>query len=64
MSGEVPIPEEAIKDFQSETPGDLNFKKNQVFVVLSKPTSKGAWWFGQIGDQFGIFPPEYVKLTN
>lgn len=47
--------------FESDTPGDLTFKKGDVITILKRTDNDTDWWTGKIGNRHGIFPSNYVK---
>ncbi|KAI1850427.1 hypothetical protein JX265_001388 [Neoarthrinium moseri] len=53
----------AMYNFESDTPGDLTFKKGDVITILKKTENETDWWTGMIGTRHGIFPSNYVKMT-
>lgn len=48
--------------FESDTAGDLTFKKGDVITVLKRTDNETDWWTGMIGNRHGIFPSNYVKM--
>ncbi|KAH6647956.1 DUF500 and domain-containing protein [Truncatella angustata] len=48
--------------FESDTPGDLTFRKGEVITILKKTDNETDWWTGMIGTRHGIFPSNYVKM--
>ncbi|KAI0174916.1 SH3 domain-containing protein [Pestalotiopsis sp. NC0098] len=48
--------------FESDTPGDLTFKKGEVITILKRTDNETDWWTGMIGTRHGIFPSNYVKM--
>ncbi|ETS78105.1 SH3 domain-containing protein [Pestalotiopsis fici W106-1] len=48
--------------FESDTPGDLTFKKGEVITILKRTENETDWWTGMIGTRHGIFPSNYVKM--
>ncbi|KAH9894098.1 hypothetical protein C8Q73DRAFT_836104 [Cubamyces lactineus] len=51
---------EALYDYHSEDPGDLNLQEG-VRVLITEKTSED-WWTGEIDGQRGLVPAAYVKL--
>jgi len=49
----------ALWDCQAEQEGDLEFKCGDIITVLKRDPS--GWWVGQLGDQRGNFPANYVS---
>ncbi|KAK4190953.1 hypothetical protein QBC35DRAFT_471323 [Podospora australis] len=54
----------ALFTFEPDQPGDLAFKKGDIITVLKKTESDNDWWTGMIGTRHGIFPSNYVKMTE
>ncbi|CAK7265502.1 hypothetical protein SEPCBS119000_001544 [Sporothrix epigloea] len=54
----------ALFTFEADQPGDLAFKKGDIITVLKKTESDNDWWTGMIGTRHGIFPSNYVKMTE
>lgn len=54
----------AMYTFDSDTPGDLTFKKGDVITILKRTDNETDWWTGMIGTRHGIFPSNYVKMTT
>ncbi|KAI1186596.1 hypothetical protein F5B17DRAFT_403007 [Nemania serpens] len=54
----------ALFTFEADQPGDLGFKKGDVITVLKKTESDNDWWTGMIGSRHGVFPSNYVKMTE
>ncbi|RWA03938.1 hypothetical protein EKO27_g11164 [Xylaria grammica] len=54
----------AVFTFEADQPGDLGFKKGEVITVLKKTESDNDWWTGMIGSRHGVFPSNYVKMTE
>ncbi|KAM4692947.1 intersectin-2 [Discoglossus pictus] len=48
----------ALYSYVSGEPGDLIFNEGDIIQVTQKD---GEWWTGNIGDQSGIFPSNYVR---
>ncbi|KAJ7590727.1 SH3-domain-containing protein [Mycena floridula] len=51
---------EALYDYNSGDPGDLNLQENQRVLVTER--TSGDWWTGEAGGKTGLFPASYVKL--
>lgn len=52
-------------DYQSNTPGDLSFKKGDLVAILSKLDPQSDWWRGRTQEgRVGIFPRNYVTLIS
>lgn len=49
-------------NFRAEMRGDLEFRKGQVILVMTRTDSQNDWWEGRIEDRVGIFPANYVKM--
>ncbi|KAK8084644.1 hypothetical protein PG997_005915 [Apiospora hydei] len=54
----------ALFTFEADQPGDLGFKKGDVITVLKKTDSANDWWTGMVGTRHGIFPSNYVKMSE
>ncbi|KAK3381380.1 hypothetical protein B0H63DRAFT_202118 [Podospora didyma] len=54
----------AMFNFDADQPGDLAFKKGDIITVLKKTDSTNDWWTGMIGTRHGIFPSNYVKMSE
>ncbi|KAI2633293.1 hypothetical protein GGS21DRAFT_519969 [Xylaria nigripes] len=54
----------ALFTFEADQPGDLGFKKGEIITVLKKTESDNDWWTGMIGSRHGVFPSNYVKMTE
>ncbi|KAI1301093.1 hypothetical protein F5Y03DRAFT_219885 [Xylaria venustula] len=54
----------ALFTFEADQPGDLGFKKGEIITVLKKTDSDNDWWTGMIGTRHGVFPSNYVKMTE
>ncbi|GAP92572.1 putative SH3 domain-containing protein [Rosellinia necatrix] len=54
----------ALFTFEADQPGDLGFKKGDIITVLKKTESDNDWWTGMIGSKHGVFPSNYVKMTE
>ncbi|KAJ3578430.1 hypothetical protein NPX13_g2143 [Xylaria arbuscula] len=54
----------ALFTFEADQPGDLGFKKGEIITVLKKTESDNDWWTGMIGTRHGVFPSNYVKMTE
>lgn len=54
----------ALFTFEPDQPGDLAFKKGEIITVLKKTDSDNDWWTGMVGTRHGIFPSNYVKMTE
>ena len=53
---------EALFNFKGELDCDLEFRKGQRIVVLTRTESQNDWWEGRVNDKTGIFPANYVKV--
>ncbi|KAI0951899.1 hypothetical protein AcV7_007862 [Taiwanofungus camphoratus] len=51
---------EALYDYTSEDPGDLELQAGQRLVVLEKTSDD--WWTGEIEGRRGLVPAAYVKV--
>ena len=50
-------------DYQSNTPGDLSFRKGDLVAILSKLEPNSEWWRGRTQEgRIGIFPRNHVTL--
>ncbi|KAI0392159.1 hypothetical protein F5Y17DRAFT_437706 [Xylariaceae sp. FL0594] len=54
----------ALFTFEAAQEGDLGFKKGEIITVLKKTDSDNDWWTGMIGSRHGVFPSNYVKMTE
>ncbi|KAI0198411.1 hypothetical protein F4808DRAFT_262011 [Astrocystis sublimbata] len=54
----------ALFTFEADQPGDLGFKKGDIITVLKKTESDNDWWTGMVGSRHGVFPSNYVKMTE
>ncbi|XP_070566747.1 SH3 domain-containing protein 19-like [Ptychodera flava] len=52
----------AKETFPASTDGDLAFQKGDIITLLDKIDDN--WWRGQLGDNIGIFPFNYVEEYN
>jgi hypothetical protein len=52
----------ALFDFQRSEPGELQFRKGDVIVVLESVYKD--WWKGSLRGQIGIFPTNYVEKLS
>ncbi|KAG7096553.1 hypothetical protein E1B28_003975 [Marasmius oreades] len=51
---------EALYDYDSSDPGDLQIRANQRVLVTERTTDD--WWTGTFNGKSGLFPASYVKL--
>ncbi|KAL0565584.1 hypothetical protein V5O48_016440 [Marasmius crinis-equi] len=51
---------EALYDYESSDPGDLQIRANQRVLVTERTTDD--WWTGTFQGKSGLFPASYVKL--
>jgi hypothetical protein len=51
----------AMYDFDSLTPGDLDFKEGDRIRVIKKTQSSQDWWEGEVHGKQGSFPANYCK---
>ncbi|KAF1942792.1 hypothetical protein EJ02DRAFT_453884 [Clathrospora elynae] len=51
----------AMYDFDSLTPGDLNFREGERIRVVKKTESSQDWWEGEVRGVKGSFPANYCK---
>ncbi|OBZ71871.1 hypothetical protein A0H81_08084 [Grifola frondosa] len=51
---------EAVYDYSSEDPGDLELQAEQRVLVVEKTSDD--WWTGEIGGRRGLIPAAYVKI--
>uniref|UniRef100_A0A493TQ79 SH3 domain-containing YSC84-like protein 1 n=3 Tax=Anas TaxID=8835 RepID=A0A493TQ79_ANAPP len=54
----------ALYSFEGQQPGDLTFKAGEKIKVTTKTNSQFDWWEGRTGEKTGIFPANYVALSN
>ncbi|KAM6355828.1 SH3 domain-containing YSC84-like protein 1 [Podargus strigoides] len=59
-----PVEVTALYSFEGQQPGDLTFKAGDKITVTTKTDSQFDWWEGRIGGQTGIFPANYVAISN
>uniref|UniRef100_A0A8C7EAW6 SH3 domain-containing YSC84-like protein 1 n=1 Tax=Nothoprocta perdicaria TaxID=30464 RepID=A0A8C7EAW6_NOTPE len=59
-----PVEVTALYSFEGQQPGDLSFKAGDKITVTTKTNSQFDWWEGTIGGQTGIFPANYVAISN
>jgi len=52
---------EALYDYSSEDPGDLQVKESQRVLILEK--SSEDWWTGELNGRRGLVPAAYVKIV-
>ncbi|KAJ8865901.1 hypothetical protein PR048_033424 [Dryococelus australis] len=52
----------AVYDYQSNEPGDLNFKKGDIILLRKKIDAN--WCQGECGDNQGVFPLTYVQVIT
>ena len=53
---------QALYNYKAERQCDLEFRKGQIFEVLTRTDSQVDWWEGKIENKVGIFPANYVKI--
>ena len=53
---------EALFNFKGELDCDLEFRKGQRIMVLTRTESQNDWWEGRVNGKTGIFPANYVKM--
>jgi SH3 domain len=51
----------ALYPYQSVEAGDLSFEAGDMMVVTKKD---GEWWTGKIGERIGLFPSNYVQISD
>ena len=49
-------------DFESEEPGELQFKEGAVITVINQDES--GWWLGELKGSRGLFPYNYVEIAR
>ncbi|XP_031960451.1 SH3 domain-containing YSC84-like protein 1 isoform X4 [Corvus cornix cornix] len=59
-----PVEVTALYSFEGQQPGDLTFKAGDKITVTTKTNSQFDWWEGRIGGKTGIFPANYVAISN
>ncbi|XP_065537623.1 SH3 domain-containing YSC84-like protein 1 isoform X3 [Lathamus discolor] len=59
-----PVEVTALYSFEGQQPGDLTFKAGDKIMVTTKTDSQFDWWEGRVGGQTGIFPANYVAISN
>ena len=52
----------ALYNFRAEMKCDLEFRKGQVILIMTRTDSQHDWWEGKIEDRVGIFPANYVRM--
>ena len=52
----------ALHNFRAEMKCDLEFRKGQIILVMTRTDSQDDWWEGKIEDRVGIFPANYVRM--
>jgi bifunctional DNA-binding transcriptional regulator/antitoxin component of YhaV-PrlF toxin-antitoxin module len=52
----------ALYDFEAVNAEELNIKEGDVIIVTKKDDS--GWWEGSLNGQTGVFPANYVEVTN
>jgi len=53
----------ALHDFDAVEPGDLQFSKGDIIVIVKKTDRTNDWWKGRIGVREGNFPANYVEVV-
>jgi len=51
---------EALYEYASDDPGDLNLAEGQRIKVLERTSED--WWRGEVDGREGIFPASYVQM--
>lgn len=46
-------------EYQRQKEDELDLKEGDIIIVTRKPTA-GGWWFGQLGNDQGWFPQDFV----
>ncbi|KAF4795406.1 SH3 domain-containing YSC84-like protein 1 [Turdus rufiventris] len=59
-----PVEVTALYSFEGQQPGDLTFKAGDRITVTTKTNSQFDWWEGSTGGKTGIFPANYVAISN
>ncbi|TRZ18480.1 hypothetical protein HGM15179_008630 [Zosterops borbonicus] len=59
-----PVEVTALYSFEGQQPGDLTFKAGDKITVTTKTNSQFDWWEGRLGGKTGIFPANYVAISN
>ena len=54
----------ALFDYAARAPDELNFKKNDVILILGKDKEDDGWYIGELAGQKGLFPNNYVQLVT
>ncbi|XP_031145648.2 SH3 domain-containing protein 21 isoform X1 [Sander lucioperca] len=47
-------------DYKAKTEDELDLKKGEVVVILSKETEDEGWWEGELNGRCGFFPDNFV----
>lgn len=50
---------QAIFSYKGQQEGDISFKAGEVLKIID---NSGGWWKGQIDNEIGVFPGNYVKM--
>ncbi|XP_039972748.1 SH3 domain-containing protein 21 isoform X2 [Xiphias gladius] len=53
---------QAMFDYKSRAEDELDLKKGDVVVVLSKETEDEGWWEGELNGRCGFFPDNFVMV--
>ncbi|XP_067840296.1 SH3 domain-containing YSC84-like protein 1 isoform X2 [Heptranchias perlo] len=54
----------AIHSFEGQAPGDLSFSAGDKITVTSRTKSQFDWWEGKLQGNVGIFPANYVSVSQ
>ncbi|KAM4695346.1 SH3 domain-containing YSC84-like protein 1 isoform 2-T3 [Discoglossus pictus] len=54
----------ALYSFEGQLPGDLTFQAGEKIRVTTKTDLQFDWWEGKLRGNTGIFPANYVKITE
>jgi len=53
----------ALHDFDAVEPGDLEFSKGDIIVIIKKSEKINDWWTGRVRGREGLFPANYVEVV-
>ncbi|GCC22679.1 SH3 domain-containing YSC84-like protein 1 [Chiloscyllium punctatum] len=61
---EMPSTVTAMHSFEGQAPGDLSFRAGDKITVTSRTNSQFDWWEGKLHGNVGIFPANYVSVSQ
>lgn len=50
--------------YAAEHEDELELKEGDLITVLCKELEDKGWWRGELNGQVGVFPDNFVELTN